>query len=573
MANLSDCAGPQFKLIELLRQSGRQTAKGVYGARGWVAHTVTNPWGYTAPGWGLGWGIYPTAGIWLADTVLVRNLFTASIESARVLGVDAELRGKLETARNKLQPLAVGKHGQLQEWRLDHDEAIPNHRHACHLVALYPCGQISPRRTPGLAKAAQTTIERHLAAPGFEDTEFTRAMFLTFFARLGQAENAYEQLLGLLGENTFGNMLCYSRGGIAGAPSDIFILDGNMAGAAGIAELLLQSHAGEIELLPALPKAWPGGDLHNGASKAAITREGDAFTHFKQDFTNIKFGDLAAGHYSRTRKESLLRGLRGLLESQALVRRLAPDVANEVTHEIYWGTPGVPCDLAILKCAALYHIPPNDYSGAGHWKQRSGASAEWDKFTPADLRAQLIKGCMNARERLYAHRGLPLEGIEYYAAATVNWQGSLTPEVQDRQVCSWLMGAPLLYSGDLASLTEDHITRYRNRFDTIKRLERTYGIYRYFQYSGVPAPTDNNWHWWGKLNGQGCGAVVVLRGSGGADSCSVNIPWVDPAARYTVTALFDGQKLGVFTGTDLRAGKLSLVLPPLGQEILELSSL
>lgn len=292
-------------------------------------------------------------------------------------------------------------------------------------------------------------------------------------------------------------------------------------------------------------------------------------TYFKQDFTNIQFGDLRAGHLSRTRKESLLRGLRGLLESQSLLRHLAPDISNNISHEIYWGTPGTPCDLAALKSVSHFHIPPNDYSGCGHFKERPGAG--WSKYDPNTLRAELVKGCMNARTRLYAHRGLPLECAEYYGASTLNWKGSLTQQVQDRQICSWLMGAPSVYAGDLASLTDENIACYRSRFDILKRLEATYGIYRRFQYSGVPAPTDTDWHWWGKLNEQGCGAVVVLRGSGGADSRAINIPWVDPEKTYKVTALFGAKELGSFTGKQLQSGRITLALPVLGQEILELS--
>ena len=292
-------------------------------------------------------------------------------------------------------------------------------------------------------------------------------------------------------------------------------------------------------------------------------------TYFKQDFTNIKFGDLAAGHLSRSRKESLLRGLRGLLESQALLRHLAPDVANNISHEIYWGTPGTPCDLAALKSVSHFHIPPNDYSGCGHFKERPGPA--WSKYDPATLRAQLVAGCMNARTRFYAHRGLPLECAEYYGAATVNWQGSLTPQVQDRQICSWLMGAPTVYAGDLASLTDENIARYRSRFDILKRLEATYGIYRRFQYSGVPAPTDSDWHWWGKLDPRGGGAVVVLRGSGGADQRAINIPWVVPGATYKVTSLLDPGQLGVFTGKQLQDPGVTLSLARFGQEILELA--
>jgi hypothetical protein len=289
-------------------------------------------------------------------------------------------------------------------------------------------------------------------------------------------------------------------------------------------------------------------------------------TYFKQDYTNIKFGDAAEGHDSRTRQESLLRGLRGLLEAQDLLRELAPEVTSQITHEIYWGTPGVPCDVANLKHAATYHIPPNDYAGVGHPKQRVDPNWSYD---PAKLRQQLVAGCFNARQRFYAHRGLPLYALEYYGAHTVNFRGSLTPEVQDRQICSWLMGAPTVFAGDLASLTEEHIKRYRQRFDLLSRLEKDYDIYRHFQFSGVPEPTDNDWHWWGKLNAEGLGAVVVLRGSQGQDERPVNIPWVLPERRYQVIALLANQPLGHFSGKQLQDGALSLKLPPLGQEILE----
>ncbi len=293
-------------------------------------------------------------------------------------------------------------------------------------------------------------------------------------------------------------------------------------------------------------------------------------TYFKQDFTNIKFGDLGAGSGARTRKESILRGLRGLFEAQDILRHGAPMVSNEITHEIYWGTPGVPADLAVLKHAAIYHIPPNDYSGVGHWKQRPGEPG-WERYDPEKLRRQLIDGCHNARQRFFAHRGLPLECIEYFGAATVNWKGSLTPQVQDRQLASWLMGAPLLFSGDLASLTAENIAHYRQRFEIVGSLESRYGIYRNFQYSGVPAPTDTDWHWWGKLNDAGHGAVVVRRGAGGADQRAINIPWVRSDSRYLVTARFQEKPLGTLTGRQLQDGHLRLSVPPLGQEILELS--
>ena len=293
-------------------------------------------------------------------------------------------------------------------------------------------------------------------------------------------------------------------------------------------------------------------------------------TYFKQDYTNIKFGDAAEGHESRTRKESLLRGLRGLLEAQDLLRELAPEVTSQITHEIYWGTPGVPCDVANLKHAATYHIPPNDYAGVGNSKQR--ASTNWT-YEPAKLRQQLVAGCFNARQRFYVHRGLPLYALEYYAAHAVNFRGSLTPEIQDRQVCSWLMGAPTVFAGDLASLTGENVKHYRQRFDLLRRLATQYDIYRHFQFSGVPEPTDTDWHWWGKLNQDGAGAVVVIRGSQGENERPINMPWVRPDRPYEVTALLSGKTLGRFGGKQLQEGALRLALPPLGQEILELKRL
>jgi hypothetical protein len=292
-------------------------------------------------------------------------------------------------------------------------------------------------------------------------------------------------------------------------------------------------------------------------------------TYFKQDFTNLRFGDAAEGHESRTRKESLLRGLRGLLASQDLVHREAPSVTTELTHEIYWGTPGVPCDLAVIEHADLYHTPPNDYSGDGNSSQLWDASRAYDT---EKLRQGLLDGAYHARQRFYALRGLPLDAIEYYAAATFNGSGSLTPEIQDRQIASWLMGAPQTFAGDLNSLTPENLRHYRQRFELLARLESAYGIYRHFQFSGVPAPTDVDWHWWGKLNEKGEGAVVVLRGSGGSDARQIVIPWVTEGGRYQLTALFAGKDLGSFTGHDLIRGKLQLALPHYGQEIVEVAA-
>ena len=366
ITNLAECNIPLFNFVEYLAKFGEKTAMKVYGSSGWVAHTVTNVWGYTAPGEWPGWGLFPTAGTWIAshlwehylftkdihflrnmaypilkknaeffidymtvnpangylmtgpstspensfsykgkilslsmmptcDRVFVYELFTACITSSKILGCDRDFCNILEIGLGKLPPIKVGKNGTIQEWFEDYDIPYPNHRHTTHLTSLYPFSQISLEKTPELAKAAKKTIDDKLTSKGWEDVEWSRANMINFYARLKQPELAYNSVFSLLKNLTRENLFTISVAGIAGAKLDIFVMDGNSAGTSGIAEMLVQSHEGYIEFLPALPSEWK-----TGYYKGLCVRDG-AITDVRWENGKVKKASLKANIHNTYR--------------------------------------------------------------------------------------------------------------------------------------------------------------------------------------------------------------------------------------------------------------------------------
>ncbi len=354
-ANISDCTFALFDYMNnYLMPGGEKVARENYGTRGIVVHHVSDIYGFAAAADGL-WGLWPLGAAWLSyhmwehylytkdtdflkntayrfirgcaeffvdnmfegndgymhtgpstspenryyknvngekkavylavsptmDIEIVGGLFDFYAEAEDILGISPENARIVRELRAKMPPLRVGKMGQLMEWLEDYDEVEPGHRHISHAFALYPSAQIN-HSTPELLKAIERTLELRLSSGGGH-TGWSRAWLINLFARLEDSEKTYENIRALLTRSTLPNLF---------DTHPPFQIDGNFGGAAGIGEMVMQSHEEYISIIPAVPEGLSGSftglRARGGYTVSAEWKNGTVTSlYVKPDFTGV----------------------------------------------------------------------------------------------------------------------------------------------------------------------------------------------------------------------------------------------------------------------------------------------